>query len=175
MIKAISQLIYHIILLKVTHTIKNDVSAETFFSPVYFSAWQTVALFISVHPVCKGATKQKKGGQMMMIMFQGQIEAVGSHQALISKAADSVQRCCRRISFHRRQGCVLRPGYKQTDTASEGHAKCTLHSVPGRGPRQTLWNYSFPPTCSDCTTQTSAGLPLLTAQTVWLSQVHILP
>ena len=36
----------------------------------------------------------------MMITFPGQIETVGSRRALISEAADRVQRRCSRIAFH---------------------------------------------------------------------------
>lgn len=86
----------------------------------------------------------------MMITFQGQIKTVGSHQALISKVADRVQRRCSRIGFRRRRGCALsqREARLQTDTASQGHA-CALciqkQWDPGRlgDPRQTLWIIHF--------------------------------
>lgn len=62
----------------------------------------------------------------MMITFQRRIESVGSHQALISGPADGVQRRCGRIRFHRRR--VEADRGQVTDTASRGHAKCTLRS-----------------------------------------------
>lgn len=91
-----------------------------------------LALFIFILRACKAAIirAQQKGGQTTMIMFQRQIETVGSHQALISTVADRVKRRCSRIRFHRWQGCVSRQrgARLQTNAASEGHTKCTVHS-----------------------------------------------
>lgn len=53
-------------------------------------------------------TTRERGGWTMLITFPGQIETVGSRRALISAAADRVQRRCSRIAFHTWRGCVLR-------------------------------------------------------------------
>lgn len=118
----------------------------------------------------------------MMITFQRQIESVGSHQALISRPADGVQRRCSCIRFHRRRRLRVEADRGQVTNRQTLRAEATLSALciqkqwdPRRlrGPRQTSWNYSFPPTGSDCTAHT-AGLRLLTAQTVCLSRLHIL-
>lgn len=110
----------------------------------------------------------------MMITFQRQIESVGSHQALISRPADGVQRRCSCIRFHRRRRLRVEADRGQVTNRQTLRAEATLSALciqkqwdPRRlrGPRQTSWNYSFPPTGSDCTAHT-AGLRLLTAQTV---------
>lgn len=59
----------------------------------------------------------------MMITFQRQIETVGSHQALISRVADRVQRRCSRIGFHRRRGCVLRQRETRLQTDRHGERR----------------------------------------------------
>lgn len=118
----------------------------------------------------------------MMITFQRQIESVGSHQALISRPADRVQRRCSCIRFHRRRRLRVEADRGQVTNRQTLRAEATLSALciqkqwdPRRlrGTRQTSWNYSFPPTGSDCTAHT-AGLRLLTAQTVCLSRLHIL-
>lgn len=63
----------------------------------------------------------------MMIMFQRQIETVGSHQALISTAADGAKRRCDRIRFHRRRGRV--PRHRGARLQTDKRCKWRPHQV----------------------------------------------
>lgn len=138
-----------------------------------------LVLFIFILPACKGAIirTQQKGGQTMMIMFQRQIETVGSHQALISRVADRAKRRCNRIRFHRRQGCVSRQrgARLQTDKRCKWRphqVHCAFRNneiLGGWGdPDRHYEIIHFHPLAE------TTGLLVLTAQTVWLSQAHIL-
>lgn len=95
-------------------------------------------------------------GATMVITFHRQIETVGSHRALISRWSAETSRSSRisqttRLSVKAQKGQVTNsqtPRVKATPSAL-----CIQKQWdPGRlrGPRQTLWNYSFPPTSSDC-------------------------
>lgn len=113
----------------------------------------------------------------MMITFQRQIESVGLHRALISRVSDRVERRCSCIRFHRRQR-ASRQRRGQVTNRQALRAKATPSALciqkqwdPGRqrGPRQTCWNYSFPPTGSGCTT---LRLPALCCWRLKLSAYH---
>lgn len=65
----------------------------------------------------------------MMITFQRQIESVGLHRALISRASDRVERRCSCIRFHRRQRTRGREGARlQTDRHCERRPR-QVHSA----------------------------------------------
>ncbi len=89
--------------------IRNYIEGGTFFPAAHFSAWQTCLHFSSLFILLiKVITTQEKGGQTWLITFKRQIESVGSHQALISRIADGVQRRSSCIRLHRWRGCVFR-------------------------------------------------------------------
>lgn len=139
------------------------------------------ALFISILPICKGTviTRQEKGR---------------AHNDNVSETnwdcwvASSINYQGRRWSEETPQPyrisqaamlCVEAERGRVTDRYTM-RVKATPSALciqkqwdlgRPRGPRQTLWNYSFPPTSSDCSSPTAGPLPL-TAQTVCL--VHIL-
>lgn len=123
----------------------------------------------------------------MMITLHRQIETVGLHRALISRASESAQRRRGRIPFHTDGGWGGGVGrWRRVTRRQTRRVKATLSALGTRknneirrrrrGPRQTRWNYSFTSThrlkLRRVAALRLARPPLLTAQSVCLSQAR---